>query len=79
MTATTATNGMMKPPRSSLSPDSSAPLRACATESEEADVAVCAKTGVLAIVTASIATKDAFLKLISNSLLSWPTMPATAP
>jgi hypothetical protein len=50
-----------------------APLRAdCATAGdEEAEVAVCARTGVLAIDTASIATIDAFLKLISNSPLSW--------
>src|SRR4051812_18431980 len=67
MTAMTATNGMMKPPRSSLASLVEAPLRA-ATESGAAEV--CARTGVLAMETASAAATDAFLKLILNSLLS---------
>ena len=69
MTATIATSGMMKPPRSSLALLVGAPLRA-ATESGAADVAVCARTGVLAMETARAAATDAFLKLILNSLLS---------
>jgi hypothetical protein len=47
-----------------------APVRA-AVVGAEAAVAVCAITCVPVIETASIATKDAFLKLMSNSLLSW--------
>src|SRR5436309_15211829 len=66
MIATSATRGMMKPPRSSLAFCVVAPLRA-ATESGAAD---CAKTGVLAMETARAAATDAFLKLILNSLLS---------
>src|SRR5690349_10521394 len=66
MIATTATRGMMKPPRISFVLLTSAPLRA-ATESGAAD---CASTGVAIIETASIAATDAFLKLILNSLLS---------
>ena len=68
MIATTATNGMMKPPRSSLS-SSVAALARAATDSEAADD--CAKTGVLAMETARIAATDAFFKLILNSLLSF--------
>ena len=63
----TATNGMMKPPRSSLASLVVAPLRA-ATESGAAEV--CARTGVLAMETASAAATDTFFKLILNSLLS---------
>jgi hypothetical protein len=65
-----AISGMMNPPRSSFSSLVAAPLRS-ATDSADADGADCARTGVLIIETASIAPKDAFLKLISNSLLSW--------
>src|SRR4051794_20892593 len=68
MIATSAISGMMKPPRSSLAFPVVAPLRA-ATESGAADV-VWARTGVLAMETASAAATDAFLKLILNSLLS---------
>ena len=74
MTATTAIKGMMKPPRSSLAFSVVAPLRA-ATESGAADEAVWARTGVLAMETASAAATDAFLKLILNSLLSFSTLP----
>ena len=71
MIATTAITGMMKPPRSSLASSLvAAPLRA-ATESGGGRI--CAKTGVLAMETASIAATDAFLKLILNSLLSCST------
>jgi hypothetical protein len=67
MIATTATNGMIKPPRSSFSSCVVAPERA-ATESGAADWA---KTGVLAMEAARIAATVAFLKLILNSLLSY--------
>ena len=69
----TATRGMMKPPRSSLASLVEAPVRA-ATESGAADEAVCARSGVLAMETASAAATDAFLKLILNSLLSFSTL-----
>ena len=74
MMAMMASSGMNQPPRIALASSISALLRAAsvATGAEEAEVAACAKTGVLAIDTASIATKDAFLKLMSNSPLSWP-------
>ena len=68
MIAMTATAGIRKPPRSSLSSLVPALLRA-ATESEAADD--CAKTGVLAMESARIAATDAFFKLILNSLLSF--------
>ena len=74
ITARTASSGMIQPPASSLLLLAVAPARAdceVATDSFEAGVAVCARTGVPAIETASIAAKDAFLKLMSNSLLSW--------
>ena len=67
MIAMTATAGIRKPPRSSLSSLVAALLRA-ATESEAADD--CAKTGVLAMESARIAATDAFFKLILNSPLS---------
>ena len=70
MIAMRAISGMMKPPRSSFASLASAPLRA-ATDCGAAEGAVCARTGVPAMETASIAAIDAFLKLISNSLLSW--------
>lgn len=65
---------MMNPPRSSFDSSTAAPARAVwlvAAWVLGAELAVCAKTGVPVIETASNATKDAFLKLISNSLLSW--------
>lgn len=74
MTATIAIAGMMNPPRSSFDSLTVAPARAVwlvAAGALGAELAACAKTGVLTIEAASIATKDAFLKLISNSLLSW--------
>ena len=65
-----AINGMMKPPRSSLSDSVVAPARAEATAGE-AETAVCAITGALDMEAASSAATVAFLKLIVNSLLSW--------
>ena len=69
-----ASSGMNHPPLIALASSISALLRAAcvATGADEAEVAARAKTGVLAIDTPSIATKDAFLKLMSNSPLSWP-------
>ena len=70
MMAMSASSGMNHPLRAAFASSIAALLRAAsvATGADEAEVAACAKTGVLAIETASIATKDAFLKLMSNSL-----------
>ena len=53
-----------------------APLRAewLTAGDEGADAALCAMIGALVIDTASAAANVAFLKLMSNSRLSWPLM-----
>ena len=73
MMAMIAISGIRKPPRTALASSISAPLRAdSATAGDEEGVADWANTGAPAMETMSAAAKDAFLKLILNSLLSWP-------